>query len=481
MHYLRLTPLLLAALALASLAQTGPTPAAAAPIATAPAAPEPTGRRTDDRRPDQPLTVELFGRPVQLGGSWEYTDERRRNFDLDSTSARDRRVREHELKLDARVRLGADSEAFLEMVGLHETRRTQGTDGKQVTHALERGQMWWLRERLGGTPWSLQIGRVALLDRRAWWWDEDLDAVRLRYASPDWRLDSGLAREVARVSSADRGVVPGAKGVMRWFGQATWPWARRHAVDAFWLLQHDGSGAPAPGRVFADEDATDGSDLRARWIGLRASGEWRSDSGARLAYWADGAWLRGREQRTDFDERDDGRFVAGATEARRLSGHAFDLGATATMGSWLRPSLTLGYARGSEGFRQTGLQENKARVAGVKRWQRYGELLQPELSNLSVATVGAGVRLTDDTSLELLAHRYRQGRASSTLAGSRLSADPLGSRRSVGREVDLLLAVRESKRVEFLLKASHFKPGAAFAPDQRSPARAVEVGVSINF
>jgi alginate production protein len=465
MRYHRLTPALLATLALACPAQ-------------------PQTRETsasDDRRPDEPLSIDLLGRPVQLGGSWQYSDERRDNFDLNNARARDRRVREHELKLEARALIDERTQAFVQGVGLHETRRTQGTDGKQVKHSLERGQMWWLRERLFGTPWSLQIGRVELLDRRAWWWDENLDAVRVRYAGRGWRLDSGLARELARKSSADSGIASAQRGVTRWFGQATWPWAERHALDAFWLLQRDASSRPAAGAVFANEDRTDPSDLRARWIGLRASGEWRAGDGPRLAYWADTALLSGRERLTAFDEQDNGRFTAGTTQRRKVRGNAFDIGANGTLALPLRPSLTVGYARGSSSFRQTGLQENKARFAGVKRWQRYGELLQPELANLSVATLGAGVRLFDNTSVELAAHRYRQVRAADSIRGARLSTDPQGTNRSLGREVDLLVAVRESKRVEFLFKASHFKPGAAFAADRRNAARAVEFGVAVNF
>jgi alginate production protein len=466
MHYLRLTPTLLAAIALACPAQTAP-------------APEPSGR--DERRPERSLAIDLFGQPVALGGSWEYTDERRRNFDLDDTSARDRRVREHELKLEARTRFGANTHAFAQIVGLHETRRTQGTRGKQVTHSAERGQMWLQQDRIGGTPWSLQAGRVELLDRRAWWWDEDLDAVRARHDAGSWRLDTGIARELLRKSSADNGVLPAARGVTRFFGQATWPWAQRHALDAFWLVQNDSSSRAAAGAVFRDEDATDPSDLDARWVGFRASGEWRVEDGPRLAYWADTAFLSGRERVTAFDEQPDDSRVAAGTQRQSVRGNALDIGATGSLALPLRPSLTVGYARGSSGFRQTGLQENKTRFGGVKRWQRYGELVQPELANLSVASVGAGVRVLDNSSIELMAHRLRQVRASDRLAGSRLSADPQGSSRKLGREVNLLIAVRESKRIEFTFKASHFKPGAAFAPDERKPARAVEFGVAVNF
>jgi len=472
----RLSPLVLAVLALGCAAETAPPPPPPATAADAQL------QARDERRPEQPFTIDVGGHPVQLGGSWEYTDERRKNFDLDDARARDRRVREHEVKVEARSRLDPRTELFLQLVGLHETRRTQGTPGRLVSHSLERGPMWVQFERLGGTPWLLQIGRVPLIERRAWWWDEDLDGVRVRYDGRGWSLDTGLLREAARQSSSERRTAADAHGVTRWFGQATWPWEQRHSLAGFWLLQRDGSGQPAPGTVFADEDDTDPRDLDGGWIGARASGEWRGDGPVRrLAYAADLAWLSGREHVTGFDDGADGRPVAGATRSRRLRGHAFDAAATATFDWPLRPSLTAAYARGSEGFRQTGLQENKMRFGGVKRWQRYGELVQPELANLEVISLGAGIRIAENSSLELLVHRLRQVRAAATQSGSRLSADPQGTSRALGTEVDLLLAIRESRRLEFTLKGSTFRPGSAFAPGRRASARSLEIGMTLNF
>ena len=483
----RLTPVVVSGLLFASAflgaqAQVAPADAAASAVSR-------QGLRIDDRRPDNPFTVDLLGRPVEFTGSWEYSDERRRNFDLQRSRERDRRVREHELKLEARVRPTPDTEVFVEAVGLHETRHTQGSRA-QRNGSHERGQSWLRIDRLGGSNWSVQIGRVALIDRRAWWWDDDLDAVRLIGSGDGWRLDTGVAHQVAKVSSDERRVPPEARGVTRWFGQATWELARRHRLDGFWLIERDNSRRPISGSRAAGSDAIDPSDFRGHWIGARSSGEWRPESGPRIGYWADVAWVHGREALTSYAEGDDGRFTAGATRNRRVRGHAYDVGTTVIFPIRLRPSVTLGHARGSGGarnssrdsnFRQTGLQENKARLAGVKRVQTYGELLQPELSNLGISTLAAGVRLTDDTSLELIAHRYRQPVASSTLPGSRLSVDPQGHSADIGREIDLVLSVRESRRLEFTLKWSHFKPGAAFAPDQRDPARALELGMALNF
>lgn len=481
--FLRASPLL-GALLLAACAQT-PTAETAANGSPAPR----DGQRFDDRRPEQPTTVQVFGQPVELGGSWEFSAEQRRNFDLDRSSARDRHVQEHEIKLEARTAPSPDSEVFVQAVGLIDKGRT-GTAEPVKEKSLERGQTWVRFDRLGGTPFALQAGRVPLIDRRAWWWDDDLDAVRIVGQGQGWRLDTGLAQEVMRVSSKERGIAPGQRGVRRWFGQASWRPARRHAVELFWLNQRDTSSRPALGSVAVDEDALDTSDLSARWVGLRASGEFRPDLGPRLAYWADVARLRGRESLTDYSELADGSFLAGATGSRTIRGHALDVGAVLAFPVPLRPSIGAAFARGSGGersaaldanFRQTGLQENKARIGGVKRLRRYGELLQPELSNLEVRTLAAGIRLFDNSSLELIAHRYRQQVASSVLAGSRLSADPTGDSTDIGREIDLFLAVREWKHLELTLRWSRFVPGAAFAEGERDPAHGIEIGAALNF
>ena len=444
-------------------------------------------RRVDDRRPAAPTTVQLWGRPVTLTGSWEVNLERRRNFDLNLARARDRRVRDHEVKLEAGTGLAPDLKAFMQIVGLHETRHTQGTSGAERRHAFERGEMWLQWDGLGGGNWSLQAGRVPVVERRAWWWDDDLDGLRLRYSQGPWRLDAGLGRTLARVSSSDSGIDPAEQGIWRSWGQASWRWAPRHALDAFWLFHQDRSGLPALGTTFGEDGAPDPDDLRAGWLGLRASGEWRRTEGGRWAYWADLALLRGRETSLLPGPV---AGPAGAAARRRVRGQAFDIGSTYTFKLPLRPSLTLALARGSGGersatrdsnFRQTGLHENKARIAGVKRLRRYGELLQPDLSNLAVTTLGTGLRVLDNSSIELVLHRYRQVVAASTIAGARVSQAPLGLNRDLGREWNLLFAVREWQALEFTLALARFEPGAAFPGDRRDRATSIELGVGLNF
>jgi hypothetical protein len=155
-----------------------------------------------------------------------------------------------------------------------------------------------------------------------------------------------------------------------------------------------------------------------------------------------------------------------------------------------RPTFSLGWAQGSGGgvsggidrsFHQTGLQENKARIGGVKRLRYYGELLDPELSNLRVASAGFGLRFLPNSSAELLWHRYQQVQPSTRVAGSRLSQAPAGQSRDLGHEVDLFIAIREFEGFELTLTLSRFMPGAAFAADRRDPANGIELGAAFGF
>jgi alginate production protein len=465
----------------AALAQT-------TPPSTPPSAPRTAAQRPDDRRSEQPVTIDAFGRPVELGLSYEFSAERRSNFDLRATEENGRRVLDHELKLDAGLQLNDSVSLFVQAVVLAD-RRTELSNGSvERNESIERGQAWALVDRVGGLPLSVQLGRVALIERRSWWWDDDLDAVRVIYMPGDWRIETGLAREVARVSSTAGGIDPTAKNVTRWFGNAAWRWAERHSAEAFWLLADDRSGAPAPGSSFVS-DSEDPLDGRLRWFGLRASGEVRFESKHRFTYRADAAIVRGHETNTPFTETDSGALIAGSSNSYRVRGHAWDLGAQWVLPGDLRPTFSLGWAAGSGGtdgvldrnFRQTGLQENKGRMGGVKRLRYYGELLRPDLANLRISTAGFGLRFLANSSAEVLWHGYRQREASTTLAGARLSEDPAGIARDIGDEIDLFIAMREWQHVELTLTLSRFRPGAAFADDKRDAAYGIELGVAVDF
>ena len=120
-------------------------------------------------------------------------------------------------------------------------------------------------------------------------------------------------------------------------------------------------------------------------------------------------------------------------------------------------------------FRQTGLQSNEARFAGVSEFKTYGEALDPELSNLKILTVGLGFRPAPDVSLDFVYHHYWLDELADEIRNSALTAqmNQVDTRLSkdVGNAFDVVLGVRSLfgvRRLGLDLRAGWFFPGSAF-------------------
>ena len=100
-----------------------------------------------------------------------------------------------------------------------------------------------------------------------------------------------------------------------------------------------------------------------------------------------------------------------------------------------------------ETFRQTGLQDNNGKLGGVTSFRYYGELSDPELSNLFIATVGVGKRLTTDLSVDVIAHYYRLHETSSQLEEVEWDSDLSGGNKSLGWETDVIVGYRGASKV----------------------------------
>jgi len=120
-------------------------------------------------------------------------------------------------------------------------------------------------------------------------------------------------------------------------------------------------------------------------------------------------------------------------------------------------------------FRQTGLQSNEARYIGLAKFKTYGEVLDPELSNLKIVTLGAGARLTPGLSVDLVYHRYRLDAIAGEIRNWALTAQmnqgPGVPSTDVGQEIDLVLGFRGLfglRRLGLDLRMGKFLPGKAF-------------------
>jgi alginate production protein len=103
------------------------------------------------------------------------------------------------------------------------------------------------------------------------------------------------------------------------------------------------------------------------------------------------------------------------------------------------------------------------------------------LSNLSIATIGFGVRPSRRSSIDLVYHRYHQAEAvEGRLRGARVRARADGQSRDLGQAVDLILGYHEISNLRLRAKLGYLMPGKAFG-ETASDAYSVELGIEYDF
>jgi alginate production protein len=449
-------------------------------------------RRPDERRPAEQLTLMLLERPLTIGGELKAASEYKGNFSLTKNPKDDVLSLKQKLQLELLYPLTENTSLFLEGEATYEAEPFSEATSLKPKRAIERGQTWLFVGNLLQSNFSLQIGRQSLSDRRSWWWDEDLDAVRLHYDLRRLHAELTLAQQMGNISTDPHENKPTADHVLRLLGNTAWLWTRDQRLDGFFLYQNDHSSRQSIGQLVKNE-REDPSDATLLWLGARASGELDLDRLGDLSYWLDGAWVGGRERLLDFkkDKKRKNHLRVSSRLKRNVAGWGLDTGLSwETKLPW-HPTLTLGYAFGSgdrtpergtdHSFRQTGLQANKVRFGGVTRFRYYGELLDPELSNLHIWTAALGFRFWRSSSIEFLYHFYRQVYPAPFLRDSRLKADPEGKGQTIGQEWDMVIGLRGWEHLEVEFSSGLFRAGSAYGPLSGETAYITTLKVKYNF
>ncbi|MEN8207500.1 MAG: alginate export family protein [Pseudomonadota bacterium] len=280
---------------------------------------------------------------------------------------------------------------------------------------------------------TLKLGRQRFNDEREWIYDDELDGGRFYHSFSRFALDFSLTRN----NDKDLLNHDDNEDVTNLMVYARYAPDRDDEIGLYAFAQNDQSDL--------DEDVI--------FFGLHADGKaWKC-----LEYWLELAHVRGE------------------TDSSDVRGLGLDVGSTYVFDVRFRPSITLAYAYGSgdkdptdgrdENFRQTGFQDNNAKFNGLIRLKYYGEMVDPELSNLHIATVGTGIRPTRKTSLDLVYHNYRQVEASTLMRDWEIDQDPDGHSTDIGYEIDLVAGYRIRPHHKGSFIVGSFHPGNAFSND----------------
>jgi len=418
--------------------------------------------REDETRLEDPWTIDVLGRPLVLGGQYEIAFET-----LSRVALGEGLNRSSELLLDQEIELEAfytfdRTFSFFAQIrpGWEADLRSGSSD-----FFVERGEFWLYAQRIAGSGFSLDVGRLNFEDDRRWWWDEELDALRVTYEANNLELALAAAHEVGPARSDRSFVEPERENIFRLIAELSWDWRPEQSVQLFALYHYDHSRNGRRGEIVR-RVREDESDSELLWLGGRAAGALELSERGSLGYWFDAGAVVGRERLISTEGLSRDRREITGVQSRHLKGVAFDAGVTWLMPARGEPRVTLGYALGSGDYRQTGLHGNEPGFGGVQSFNGYGRLLDPELANISILTAGVGCSLLKSSSLDLVFHDYRLLEHAGGLRDARIDSTLTGRSREVGQGADLVLALEELRQMQLELSVSAFRAGSAWGVDE---------------
>ncbi len=290
-------------------------------------------------------------------------------------------------------------------------------------------------------PFDITLGRRNFEDQRLWLYDAALDGVIVNLKLGDFHTEASVTRE----NLVD--------------GELLYSIRTGFVNNYILYTEYRGIEDTKVGAYAIKRDDTRGRDDDPLFLGVRAYG----NPTDRFNYWTELGFVRGK-----------------GDQGQHLKGYGFDFGGTYRFPDLpLQPSITLRYAEGSgdsnpddntdREFRQTGLQSNEGRFGGVTQFKTYGEMFDPELSNLKIFTAGVGFRPANNAFVDLVYNHYRLNKMFDGELNSALTAlinqDESNLSMDVGSEVDLILGFRNLfgfRRFGFELRMGWFFPGKAY-------------------
>ncbi len=386
---------------------------------------------------------------ITFGGQIALQHERKRNFDLDRGTPDGVSLYGSEISLSFDYRPAPRFQAFLNATLAGDVRREENAADERGVQAEIEEAFVVVKDGDDGRLF-LQAGRQPFDDDRQWLYDTNLDGVRAFYRQRLLTFELAAAR--ARGAGFDPKSAQSGNGSDHYLARGTYAPDEESEFSVYLLSRQDRPGRQAARPIF---------------FGLHADGEVLSGVDSWLEIGA----------------------VGGRDGEKKIRGIGFDVGATIESEHPFSPALSLDYAFGTgdghptdgvdRNFRQTGLHENDGAFSGLTRFKYYGEVFDPTLSNLGIASVGVGLRPDEAWSIDWVYHLYRQHRAVPVLRDAGIEINPNGRSLNLGSEIDMIVG-GETARIEWKWVIGYFMPGSAF-PSDTADALLVSVEGQIRF
>ena len=378
---------------------------------------------------DKPHVTRELSKGLSVGVAAELTAQRSQNLDLDLADDED----EDEVKIE--VDLGLlydDGDTVRSYLEFNLSTERLGRGEENARDAILDVEEAYITFRSQDRNQALTFGRWSVSDEREWLLDEELDGVHFFRRGERFAFELMYAREqILKKDLLDD--------------------HDNDEPDNFYARAHANLPGDAVGSLYGlYQMGRDRNNADLLWLGTSLFGSTDND----IEYWAELAHVSGSERN------------------RSVRGYGFDVGLTKTFKAMrANPRLTAGFAFGSGddgsgrdgAFRQTGLEGNSVRFGGKTSVKYYGEVFDPELSNLGIVTLGLGFDLFKESSVDFVYHYNFQHKKSRRLRDSALEQRPTGDSRDLGNELDLIVGLREFEAVDINPYGGVFLPGDAFS------------------
>lgn len=376
-------------------------------------------------------------------------------------------------------------EVYLFFTGalINETETIETIDREEKVNGFERKEIgvgFFFGEVV---PSELKLGRVELVSASEWWlwWDEELDSISLQSNYRDFEATLALAEEQAREKTDDDFIDPEQDRVKRILFSLAWEFAPSHSLIAYYLDQSDDSRSFAVGE-FENFDEIDEEDSDLTWTGISYLGDFEVDSIGEFAVEWHLSRVSGDETIYEFDDPDAGMAEVAEREEKSVSGSAQSYLLSWTPAAFDDWTFLLGRARGSgdanpdnrrdRSFRQTGLQGDS---------EAFGELYEPELSNLEVNVIGLEWEVSEGVEIGLLKYDYEQRKLADEMRDVGIELDLTGSSRDLGQEMDLVVTIQAREGLEIVVTVAEFDPGRAYGARKGETSDYLNLELSYEF
>jgi len=395
------------------------------------------------------LTNEQRYQAPELSGKLELNLQQADGQDSPTKLKRDTGEAEVQLTLDIEQRWapGISMKGRLNLSTLYLTEDSIASDDDGFAYDLERLYVQFDQRK----KFRLRVGRMGIRDPMETVVDENLDGVQVSFERDRLEFLLSQTREDwFEASTAGRAnQISNTLAQIRFSPQkdSVWmPYVLHRSAEILNTLR--------PSKI--------------TWMGLQGIVE---PNNSAIRYWLHASVQDGEE--SDEDERVE------------LGGFLVDLGINWTAGGSLKPTFTAGVAHATGGsrderFRQSGLHSNDFALNGKNSFRYLGEVMDPELTNIQIITLGVGADLSEDWSTDIALHHYQQVDVADNLRGSDIEYDPLGISGQLGTGADLVISYQPDKQFDIKATAGVFEPGDAF-DDDRDMAWLAKVEIDYDF